>query len=120
MDGFRISRYGTFLVKRCKWCYNIVKTEEGSEVHSASGSWCSEDCKQENLDWNFLRKLMNAKERSVREWKRLHPIPKKSAKGIKKDRTEYYKKYLEEHRDKKREQAKLAARRYRIKRLKLK
>lgn len=105
--------YQPIKVRRCNWCYNIIKNEDGEEV-TGPDRWCSPDCKQEEEDWNFINKLTKARETSRRIWKEKHPVRKKSPNGTIKDRKEYDKKYFEEHRDKKREQAKLAMRKKRL------
>lgn len=54
--------YTSIKARRCNWCYNILKNEDGEEIAKAKG-WCSEDCKQEEEDFNFVKKLTIEKKR---------------------------------------------------------
>lgn len=106
------SLFGTILVRRCNWCYNIIKNEEGNEC-AGPNRWCSKDCKQEEEDWNFIKKLIRARETSRRLWREKHPIRKREKTQL--SRKEYLKQYFIKNRERKKEQAKLAMRKFRNK-----
>lgn len=47
INGFAITKYGYFFLKRCKWCYNTLNNT--NEVY------CCVDCKEEHDDWSYLQ-----------------------------------------------------------------
>jgi hypothetical protein len=106
------SLFRTDLVRRCNWCYSIIKNIEGEEV-TGPNRWCSEDCKQEENDWNFIKTLMRNRENSKKKWREKHPIVKRIRTEL--SRKEYLKQYFIKNRDKKKEQTRLAMKKYRTK-----
>jgi len=61
IDGLPTSKYGLVVVKRCRWCYNVIQSlgagrrkEKFGDSNFGSAVWCSEDCKQEESDWLYI------------------------------------------------------------------
>jgi len=70
IDGLPTSKYGLVVVKRCRWCYNVIQSlgsgrrqEKFGESGFGSAVWCSPECKQEESDWLYInnyRKTLRA------------------------------------------------------------
>jgi hypothetical protein len=68
VDGLPTSKYGTTIVKRCKWCLGIINpkaTGQGGDIRHLdvfNAVFCSEDCKQDEADWNYINTLKKNRE----------------------------------------------------------
>lgn len=86
---------------------DFIKNDRGSVMRQI---FCSPECKEEYEDWCYFRKLKRLREAARKYWRKKHPVVERQNSGL--TRKEYLRKYFLEHREKKREQARLAMRRY--------
>ncbi len=126
-NGLPTSPYGTTLAKRCKWCYSVmypkipeknIKNNKEYIKPSRKNSvmkqaFCSKDCQEDYRDWSYFKRLRYQRER---QYKLNHPSsPSIASRKRAMERKTYFHKYFLENRDKKRQQANEAMRRYRAK-----